>query len=84
MLQFGHRSSTLVLRPDLVLCDCPGLVMPSLVHSRAELIVAGILPIDEMRDYLSPIQLVSTDPIYFVFIQIYFLGLSANVIAYII
>lgn len=32
--------------------------MPSFVHSRADLIVAGILSIDEMRDCLSPVGLV--------------------------
>lgn len=42
-----------------MLCDCPGLVMPSIVHSKADLVVAGILSIDNMRDYISPIELVS-------------------------
>ncbi|KAF7233114.1 hypothetical protein EG68_07101, partial [Paragonimus skrjabini miyazakii] len=49
---------TFVVRPDLVLCDCPGLVMPSFVHSKADLVVAGILQIDELRDCLSPIGLI--------------------------
>ncbi|THD26063.1 Large subunit GTPase 1 [Fasciola hepatica] len=49
---------TLLVQPDLILCDCPGLVMPSFVHSKADLVVAGILSIDEMRDCLSPIGLV--------------------------
>ncbi|KAF6780059.1 hypothetical protein AHF37_00389 [Paragonimus kellicotti] len=47
-----------MVRPDLVLCDCPGLVMPSFVHSKADLVVAGILQIDELRDCLSPIGLI--------------------------
>ncbi|GAA47721.1 large subunit GTPase 1 [Clonorchis sinensis] len=49
---------TLCVRPGLVLCDCPGLVMPSFVYSKADLVVAGILSIDEMRDCLSPIGLI--------------------------
>ncbi|CAL8079440.1 unnamed protein product [Calicophoron daubneyi] len=49
---------TLCIRPDLVLCDCPGLVMPSFVHSRADLVVAGVLSIDEMHDCLSPIGVI--------------------------
>lgn len=49
---------TLCVRPNLMLCDCPGLVMPSFVHSKADLVVAGILSIDEMRDCLSPVGLV--------------------------
>ncbi|OON16528.1 hypothetical protein X801_07658, partial [Opisthorchis viverrini] len=48
---------TLCVRPGLILCDCPGLVMPSFVYSKADLVVAGILSIDEMRDCLSPIGL---------------------------
>ncbi|KAF8571666.1 hypothetical protein P879_05196, partial [Paragonimus westermani] len=49
---------TFVVRPDLILCDCPGLVMPSFVYSKADLVVAGILQIDELRDCLSPIGLI--------------------------
>ncbi|CAH8467571.1 unnamed protein product [Heterobilharzia americana] len=49
---------TIYVRSDLMLCDCPGLVMPSFAYSKADLIVAGILSIDEMRDYLAPIGLV--------------------------
>ncbi|KAH8850713.1 Large subunit GTPase 1 like [Schistosoma japonicum] len=49
---------TIYVRSDLILCDCPGLVMPSFAYSRADLVVAGILSIDGMRDYLSPIGLV--------------------------
>lgn len=33
--------------------------MPSFAYSRADLVVAGILSIDEMRDYLAPVGLVS-------------------------
>ncbi|CAH8299627.1 unnamed protein product, partial [Schistosoma turkestanicum] len=48
---------TIYVRSDLILCDCPGLVMPSFAYSRADLVVAGILSIDGMRDYLSPVGL---------------------------
>lgn len=36
----------------------PGLVFPSFVHSREEMVVNGILPIDQLRDHVSPIRLV--------------------------
>ncbi|CAI2723860.1 unnamed protein product [Schistosoma spindalis] len=49
---------TIYVRSDLILCDCPGLVMPSFAYSRADLVVAGILSIDGMRDYLAPVGLV--------------------------
>ena len=48
---------SLVLTDDITLCDCPGLVFPSFVATREELVVSGVLPIDNMRDYVSPIRL---------------------------
>lgn len=49
---------TLYLDKDLILCDCPGLVMPSFVYTKAEMIINGILPIDQMRDQVPPVNLV--------------------------
>lgn len=51
---------TLYLGADLLLCDCPGLVMPSFVSTQAEMILNGILPIDEMRHHVPPITLLAT------------------------
>lgn len=51
---------TLYLDKDILLCDCPGLVMPSFVYTKAEMIVNGILPIDQMRDHVPPVNLVSS------------------------
>lgn len=51
---------TLVLTDDLLLCDCPGLVFPNFSASKAELICAGVLSIDQMRsETLIPIQLIA-------------------------
>lgn len=51
---------TLVLTDRVLLCDCPGLVFPNFSSSKAELICAGVLSIDNMRgDYLSPVSLIS-------------------------
>ena len=49
---------TIVLDEDLLLCDCPGLVFPTLSGTRAEQVVSGILRIDEMRDATAPMTLV--------------------------
>ncbi|XP_066203267.1 large subunit GTPase 1 homolog isoform X2 [Saccopteryx leptura] len=56
----GHTKhfQTLFVEPRLCLCDCPGLVMPSFVSTKAEMICNGILPIDQMRDHLPPVSLV--------------------------
>lgn len=51
---------TLFLDKDLLLCDCPGLVMPSFVCTKAEMILNGILPIDQMRDQVPPVTLLGT------------------------
>lgn len=52
---------TFLLEDGLIICDCPGLVFPSFVSTRSELIINGILPIDQMRDYNEPINLVIRD-----------------------
>lgn len=51
---------TLFLTKDILLCDCPGLVMPSFVFTRAEMIINGILPIDQMRDHVPPVNLIAS------------------------
>lgn len=40
---------TLYLDHDVLLCDCPGLVMPSFVLTKADMILNGILPIDQVK-----------------------------------
>ncbi|KAM3834194.1 large subunit GTPase 1 homolog isoform 1-T1 [Vipera latastei] len=49
---------TLFVEPSLCLCDCPGLVMPSFVSTKAEMVCSGILPIDQLRDHVPPVTLV--------------------------
>lgn len=49
---------TLYVSPQLLLCDCPGLVFPTFITSKAEMVCSSILPIDQMRDHIPPISLV--------------------------
>merc|ERR1712136_104430 len=51
---------TLIIDDELCLCDCPGLVFPSFVSNKADMILNGILPIDQMRDFVSPTNLLGT------------------------
>jgi len=37
---------TLILNPEVELCDCPGLVFPSFANSKAEMMCCGVLSID--------------------------------------
>lgn len=50
---------TLYLSPNLVLCDCPGLVFPNFATTKAELVVNGVLPIDQQREFIGPAGLVA-------------------------
>lgn len=48
---------TLFVNDEILLCDCPGLVFPSFVSTKADMILNGILPIDQMRDHVPPVSL---------------------------
>jgi hypothetical protein len=49
------HSQTLPLSDELTLVDCPGLVFPSFVSTREEMVVNGVLPIDQLRDHIGEI-----------------------------
>lgn len=49
---------TLHLTPEVLLCDCPGLVFPNFAYTNAELVCNGVLPIDQLREHIPPISLV--------------------------
>ena len=42
----------MVLSDTIMLCDCPGLVFPSFVNSKAEMYCCGVLPISQLRDHI--------------------------------
>ncbi|XP_022794124.1 large subunit GTPase 1 homolog isoform X2 [Stylophora pistillata] len=48
---------TLFVNDEVLLCDCPGLVFPSFVSTKADMILNGILPIDQMRDHVPAVSL---------------------------
>lgn len=48
---------TLILSDKIMLCDCPGLVFPSFVNSKAEMYCCGVLPISQLRDHVGPCKL---------------------------
>lgn len=48
---------TIQLESSLLLCDCPGLIFPNASSTRAEMVCNGVLPIDNIKDYLSPVDL---------------------------
>ena len=50
---------TIHLSPEVLLCDCPGLVFPNFATTKAELVCNGILPIDQLREFTGPAGLVA-------------------------
>ncbi|KAL9624622.1 MAG: hypothetical protein Q9160_001287 [Pyrenula sp. 1 TL-2023] len=50
---------TIHLSDRVILCDCPGLVFPNFATTKAELVVNGILPIDQLREFTGPSTLVA-------------------------
>ena len=49
---------TIILSDSLMLCDCPGLVLPSIVSSKAEMTCNGVLPIHNIVEYLNAVMYV--------------------------
>ncbi|KAI9653337.1 MAG: hypothetical protein M1831_006042 [Alyxoria varia] len=50
---------TIHLSDSTILCDCPGLVFPNFATTKAELVVNGVLPIDQLREHTAPAALVA-------------------------
>ncbi|KAJ5461329.1 Large subunit GTPase 1 [Penicillium daleae] len=50
---------TLYLSPEIMLCDCPGLVFPNFATTKADLVVNGVLPIDQQREFTGPSGIVA-------------------------
>ncbi|KAH7386899.1 hypothetical protein DE146DRAFT_620517 [Phaeosphaeria sp. MPI-PUGE-AT-0046c] len=50
---------TIHLSEKVVLCDCPGLVFPNFATTKGELVCAGVLPIDQLREFTGPAGLVA-------------------------
>lgn len=50
---------TINLSDSVTLCDCPGLVFPNFAYNKGELVCNGVLPIDQLREYIGPCTLVA-------------------------
>ena len=51
---------TIMVNDRLMLCDCPGLVFPSFMRSTGEMLCSGILPINQMREYVEPCEVITS------------------------
>ncbi|KAF1813498.1 P-loop containing nucleoside triphosphate hydrolase protein [Eremomyces bilateralis CBS 781.70] len=50
---------TIHLSPSVILVDCPGLVFPNFATTKAELVCNGVLPIDQLREFVGPAGLIA-------------------------
>ncbi|KAI0003432.1 P-loop containing nucleoside triphosphate hydrolase protein [Xylariaceae sp. FL0662B] len=50
---------TIHLSDRVILCDCPGLMFPNFATTKADLVCNGVLPIDQLREYIGPVGLVT-------------------------
>ncbi|SSD61688.1 probable Large subunit GTPase 1 [Saccharomycodes ludwigii] len=50
---------TIRLSDKIMLCDCPGLVFPNFAYDKGELVCNGVLPIDQLREYMGPCTLIT-------------------------
>eukprot|EP01084_Bolivina_argentea_P270506 459987_1 len=48
---------TLILSSEIILCDCPGLVFPTLMSSKDDMILNGVISIDHLNNFMSPSRL---------------------------
>ena len=49
---------TVLIDEKTYLLDCPGLVFPSITNSYAEMVCNGVVAIDRLKEFISPINLV--------------------------
>jgi len=53
-----HLQTLELVDPSMTLCDCPGLVFPSIVATKAHLVINGTSSLDLLRDAIAPARLV--------------------------
>lgn len=53
-----HLQTLEIKDTAFTLCDCPGLVFPSIVATKAHLAINGTMPIDELQDHIAPVRLI--------------------------
>eukprot|EP00746_Dinoflagellata_sp_MGD_P163880 gnl/MRDRNA2_/MRDRNA2_92166_c0_seq1.p1 gnl/MRDRNA2_/MRDRNA2_92166_c0~~gnl/MRDRNA2_/MRDRNA2_92166_c0_seq1.p1 ORF type:complete len:580 (+),score=131.06 gnl/MRDRNA2_/MRDRNA2_92166_c0_seq1:130-1869(+) len=53
-----HFQTLEMSEQGLTLCDCPGLVFPSVVATKAHLVVNGTIPLDQLNSFADSIELV--------------------------
>eukprot|EP00397_Hematodinium_sp_SG-2012_P036141 GEMP01038980.1.p1 GENE.GEMP01038980.1~~GEMP01038980.1.p1 ORF type:complete len:539 (+),score=100.17 GEMP01038980.1:27-1643(+) len=50
---------TLEIEDNLTLCDCPGLVFPKVVATKAHLVINNTMSVDQLRNFHQPCQIIA-------------------------
>lgn len=53
-----HIQTLEVPHLGVTLCDCPGLVFPSVAATKAHLVISNTVPLDDLRECWSPVALI--------------------------
>jgi large subunit GTPase 1 len=69
---------TIILDPTIILCDCPGLVFPSLAASQAEMVCKGVLPLNNISGFVDPVRHLLEHCDYMQLSNLYFLPNTIN------
>ncbi|TPX52994.1 hypothetical protein SeMB42_g01043 [Synchytrium endobioticum] len=67
---------TIHISDSVILCDCPGLVFPSFATTKAEMVINGVLPIDQLREHTAPTTLITRHIPKHVFEGVYGIGIK--------
>lgn len=66
---------TIVLENGIILCDCPGLVFPTFLSNKPEMICNGLISIDHLKEHVGPVSLVCRRIPKWVFEKVYNISL---------
>lgn len=69
---------TLFVNDWLCVCDCPGLVQPTFMSSKADMVLSGVLPLTSLKDVSGPVELVTRRLPSRVFANLYNIPMPAN------
>lgn len=53
-----HIQTLEIAHLGITLCDCPGLVFPSVVATRAHLVINNTVPLDDLKECFTPVGLI--------------------------
>merc|ERR1711976_534182 len=53
------KLQTINLNQNITLCDCPGIIFPTFISNKSDLVLSNVLPIDNIINPMKPFKLLS-------------------------